>query len=101
MAGGILDLKHPMIPEAQQGRYSISAKTDRGEKLQQGFELREYGGSQSALGGRGERWTSVWSRRGAEPAFSAPVLPKYEVKVHLPAVITILDRQATFRVCGK
>lgn len=51
MAGGILDLKHPMIPEAQQGRYSISAKTDRGEKLQQGFELREYGGLQSALRG--------------------------------------------------
>lgn len=32
---------------------------------------------------------------------SAPVLPKYEVMVHLPQVISILDREATFRICGR
>lgn len=37
----------------------------------------------------------------ADPAFCAPVLPKYEVKVLLPPVISILDREATFSVCGK
>ncbi|XP_029699093.1 alpha-2-macroglobulin-like protein 1 [Takifugu rubripes] len=71
IAGGILDLKHPMIPEAEQGRYTIGAKTDKGERILHGFDIKEY------------------------------VLPKYEVKVHLPQVITILDREATFRICGK
>lgn len=36
-----------------------------------------------------------------KPLPSAPVLPRYEVKVQLPPVITILDREATFSVCGK
>lgn len=31
----------------------------------------------------------------------ALVLPKYEVKVHLPGVITILDKEATMKICGK
>lgn len=44
VVGGILDLKHPMIPEAEPGRYTIGAKTGKGEKIQQGFELKEYGG---------------------------------------------------------
>ncbi|CAG06475.1 unnamed protein product, partial [Tetraodon nigroviridis] len=71
VVGGILDLKHPMIPEAEQGRYTIGARTDKEEKIQHSFELKEY------------------------------VLPKYEVKVLLPPVISILDREATFSVCGK
>lgn len=44
VVGSILDLKHPMIPEAEQGRYTIGATTDKGERIQQDFELREYGG---------------------------------------------------------
>lgn len=33
-----------MIPEAEQGRYTIGAKTDKGEKLVHGFDIKEYGG---------------------------------------------------------
>ncbi|XP_047450424.1 alpha-2-macroglobulin-like protein 1 isoform X2 [Mugil cephalus] len=68
---GILDLSHPTIPEAAQGRYKITALTDKGEEISHSFDIKEY------------------------------VLPKYEVKVHLPSVITILDTEATLRVCGK
>ncbi|XP_023284214.1 alpha-2-macroglobulin-like isoform X1 [Seriola lalandi dorsalis] len=69
--GGILDLSHPMIPEAAQGTYIISASTDKGEQISHSFDIKEY------------------------------VLPKYEVKVHLPSVITILDQEATLKICGK
>lgn len=31
----------------------------------------------------------------------ALVLPKYEVKVHLPSVITVLDQEAALKICGK
>uniref|UniRef100_A0A8C9Y578 Alpha-2-macroglobulin-like n=1 Tax=Sander lucioperca TaxID=283035 RepID=A0A8C9Y578_SANLU len=68
---GILDLSHPMIPEAVQGSYMITAWTDKGEQISHSFDIKEY------------------------------VLPKYEVKVHLPSVITILDQEATIRICGK
>jgi len=35
-------------------------------------------------------------------SFSSPsVLPKYEVKVELPNVISILDKEATLKICGK
>ncbi|XP_030599943.1 alpha-2-macroglobulin isoform X2 [Archocentrus centrarchus] len=71
VVGGILDLSHPMIPEAVQGSYSITALTDKGEKISHKFDIKEY------------------------------VLPKYEVKVHLPSVITILDQEATLKICGK
>lgn len=60
MVGGILDLKHPMIPEAEQGRYTIGAATDKGEKIQQGFELREYGGF------------GMWLRPQAGPQVAPP-----------------------------
>uniref|UniRef100_A0A665VQF5 Alpha-2-macroglobulin-like 1 n=1 Tax=Echeneis naucrates TaxID=173247 RepID=A0A665VQF5_ECHNA len=69
--GGILDLSHPMIPEAAQGTYKISASTNKGEQISHAFEIKEY------------------------------VLPKYEVKVQLPGVITVLDQEATLTVCGK
>ncbi|XP_071327740.1 alpha-2-macroglobulin isoform X1 [Trachinotus anak] len=69
--GGILDLSHPMIPEAVQGTYIISATTDKGEQIFHTFDIKEY------------------------------VLPKYEVKVHLPSVITIVDQEATLKICGK
>ncbi|KAM9801195.1 alpha-2-macroglobulin [Neosynchiropus ocellatus] len=71
VSSGILDLSHPMIPEAMAGSYRISATTDRGEEISHSFEIKEY------------------------------VLPKYEVKLHLPSVITVLDKEATIRVCGK
>lgn len=49
VTGGILDLKHPIIPEAEQGHYTVRAETDKEEEVQQGFELREYGGSRRRL----------------------------------------------------
>uniref|UniRef100_A0A8C7W9Y3 Alpha-2-macroglobulin-like protein 1 n=1 Tax=Oncorhynchus mykiss TaxID=8022 RepID=A0A8C7W9Y3_ONCMY len=64
---GILDLSHPMSAEAKQGSYIITAWNEKGEQTSQNFDIKEY------------------------------VLPKYEVKVHLPQIITILDNQATLR----
>ncbi|XP_034459868.1 alpha-2-macroglobulin isoform X2 [Hippoglossus hippoglossus] len=69
--GGILDLSHPMIPEAVQGTYKITASTDKGEQKSHQFDIKEY------------------------------VLPKYEVKVDLPSVISILDQEAMLKICGK
>ncbi|XP_061073145.1 alpha-2-macroglobulin isoform X2 [Conger conger] len=68
---GILDLSNPMSPEATQGNYIITAWNEKGTPTTHNFEIKEY------------------------------VLPKYEVKVHLPNVMTILDTQATLKVCGK
>uniref|UniRef100_A0A673Z7R0 Alpha-2-macroglobulin-like n=1 Tax=Salmo trutta TaxID=8032 RepID=A0A673Z7R0_SALTR len=68
---GILDLSHPMSAEATQGSYIITAWNEKGEQSSQNFDIKEY------------------------------VLPKYEVKVYLPQTITILDKRATLRVCGK
>lgn len=84
-----------MIPEAEQGRYTISARTDKGEKILHGFDIKEYGGFQLPSPASRPRGPAL------NRVSSAPVLPKYEVKVHLPQVITILDREATFRICGK
>ncbi|XP_060928722.1 alpha-2-macroglobulin [Limanda limanda] len=69
--GGILDLSHTMIPEAVQGIYKITASTDKGEQKSHQFDIKEY------------------------------VLPKYEVKVDLPSVISMLDQEALLRICGK
>ncbi|XP_077396695.1 alpha-2-macroglobulin-like protein 1 isoform X2 [Festucalex cinctus] len=71
VAAGILDLSHPMIPEAAQGTYVITATTDKGEKITHSFEIKEY------------------------------VLPKFEVTVQLPSVISILDEEVTLKICGK
>ncbi|KAF3855000.1 hypothetical protein F7725_023055 [Dissostichus mawsoni] len=71
LVSGILDIAHPMIPEAVQGSYVITATTDQGEKIFHSFDIKEY------------------------------VLPKYEVKVELPNVISILDKEATLKICGK
>ncbi|XP_051934795.1 alpha-2-macroglobulin-like protein 1 isoform X2 [Hippocampus zosterae] len=71
VSAGILDLSHPMIEEATQGTYVITATTDKGEKISHSFDIKEY------------------------------VLPKFEVTVHLPSVISILDQQVTLKVCGK
>ncbi|KAF3692590.1 Alpha-2-macroglobulin [Channa argus] len=68
---GILDFSHTIIPEAAQGLYRITATTEKGEQISHSFDIKEY------------------------------VLPKYEVKVHLPRVITILDKEATVKICGK
>ncbi|KAG7484015.1 hypothetical protein MATL_G00044690 [Megalops atlanticus] len=68
---GILDLSHPTTTEAKQGFYTITTWTERGERTFHTFEIIEY------------------------------VLPKFEVKVHLPDDITVLDTEVTVKICGK
>ncbi|XP_076859338.1 alpha-2-macroglobulin-like protein 1 [Brachyhypopomus gauderio] len=68
---GFLDLTYPMSPEAPQGFYIITAWNERNEPTRQDFEIKEY------------------------------VLPKFEVTVHVPPVITILDTKVTLKVCAK
>ncbi|XP_075996556.1 alpha-2-macroglobulin-P isoform X2 [Genypterus blacodes] len=71
VVSGILDLSLATSPEAAQGTYSVTAWTEKGPQISYSFDIKEY------------------------------VLPKYEVTVHLPSVITILDEEAALRVCGK
>ena len=40
---GLLDLSHPMSAEAAQGRYTITAWTDKGESISRSFDIKEYG----------------------------------------------------------
>lgn len=47
IAGGILDLSHPTIPEAMQGAYMITAFTDKGEQISHVFAIKEYGQPES------------------------------------------------------
>ncbi|KAM3875368.1 alpha-2-macroglobulin [Diretmus argenteus] len=68
---GILDLSHPTSPEAIQGSYRITAWPEKGPPISHSFDIKEY------------------------------VLPKYEVTVHLPNIITILDQEVTLKICGK
>uniref|UniRef100_A0A8C6L946 Alpha-2-macroglobulin-like 1 n=1 Tax=Nothobranchius furzeri TaxID=105023 RepID=A0A8C6L946_NOTFU len=65
---GILDFSFLIIPEAAQGTYTITAVTDKGEEINNNFDIKEY------------------------------VLPKYEVNIFLPSVITILDKEATVKI---
>ncbi|XP_077467102.1 alpha-2-macroglobulin-like protein 1 [Stigmatopora argus] len=71
VGAGILDLSHPTIAEAPQGTYTITATTDKEEQISHSFEIKEY------------------------------VLPKFEVTVHLPSVISIEDEEITLKICGK
>ncbi|XP_073673369.1 alpha-2-macroglobulin-like protein 1 [Garra rufa] len=68
---GILDLSHSMSPEAAQGYYTITAWDDKNQQISHSFEIKEY------------------------------VLPKYEVNIDFPTVITVLDKEATLKVCAK
>ncbi|KAL6456291.1 hypothetical protein MHYP_G00348340 [Metynnis hypsauchen] len=67
---GFLDLSYPMNTEAEQGSYLITAWNTKDEATSQDFEIKEY------------------------------VLPKFEVIVNLPPVVTVLDKQATLKVCA-
>ncbi|KAK2881192.1 hypothetical protein Q8A67_018460 [Cirrhinus molitorella] len=68
---GILDLSHSMSPEAAQGYYTITAWDDKNQPISHSFEIQEY------------------------------VLPKYEVNVDFPSVITVQDKEVTLKVCAK
>uniref|UniRef100_A0A8C5C2K9 Uncharacterized protein n=1 Tax=Gadus morhua TaxID=8049 RepID=A0A8C5C2K9_GADMO len=68
---GILDLSHPMSPEAAQGPYTITAWTEKGESTSRSFDIKEY------------------------------VLPKYAVNIRLPNVINILQQEVPIQICGR
>ncbi|MFT7803647.1 alpha-2-macroglobulin-like [Arapaima gigas] len=68
---GILDFSHPMTPEAMQGNYSINA------------------------------WDENWKMSSYSFRIEGYVLPKYEVKIHLPDVVSVQDTQIKLKVCGK
>ncbi|XP_043115190.1 alpha-2-macroglobulin-like protein 1 [Puntigrus tetrazona] len=68
---GILDLSHSMSPEAAQGYYTITAWDEKNQQTSHGFEIKEY------------------------------VLPKYEVNIDFPSVITVQDKEVTLKVCAK
>ncbi|XP_016379353.1 alpha-2-macroglobulin-like protein 1 [Sinocyclocheilus rhinocerous] len=68
---GILDLSHSMSPEASQGYYTITAWDDKNQQISHGFEIKEY------------------------------VLPKYEVNIDFPSIITTQDKVVTLKVCAK
>ncbi|KAG7484016.1 hypothetical protein MATL_G00044700 [Megalops atlanticus] len=68
---GILDLSHPTTTEAKQGVYTITTWPEKGHRTTHTFEIIEY------------------------------VLPKFEVKVQLPDIITALDIEVTAKICGK
>ncbi|XP_028825882.1 alpha-2-macroglobulin-like protein 1 [Denticeps clupeoides] len=68
---GIVDLSYSMAPEAATGSYAINVWDERGRQTSDSFEIKEY------------------------------VLPKYEVKVHLPEMLTILEPTAALKICAK
>ncbi|XP_067221217.1 alpha-2-macroglobulin-like protein 1 [Chanodichthys erythropterus] len=68
---GILDLFHSISPEATQGYYTITAWDEKDQQTSHSFEIKEY------------------------------VLPKYEMNIDFPTVITALDKSVTLKVCAK
>ncbi|KTF90376.1 hypothetical protein cypCar_00011266 [Cyprinus carpio] len=68
---GILDLSHSMSPEAAQGFYTITAWDAKNQQISHSFEIKEY------------------------------VLPKYEVNIDFPSILTFQDKEVTLKVCAK
>ncbi|XP_021322030.2 alpha-2-macroglobulin-like protein 1 isoform X1 [Danio rerio] len=68
---GILDLFHSISPEATQGYYMVTAWDEKNQQISHQFEIKEY------------------------------VLPKYEVNIDFPSVITAQDNNAPLKVCAK
>ncbi|KAF7694848.1 hypothetical protein HF521_006571 [Silurus meridionalis] len=68
---GLADLTYPINSEATKGIYIITVWDDKNQQIAQTFQVNDC------------------------------VLPKFEVTVQLPPVITILDTTATLKVCAK
>ncbi|GAA6082484.1 alpha-2-macroglobulin-like protein 1, partial [Tachysurus ichikawai] len=68
---GLVDLSYPLNSEATNGFYDIAVWRNNLEALTKQFEVKDY------------------------------VLPTFEVTVQLPPVITVLDTNATLKVCAK
>nr|XP_042703256.1 alpha-2-macroglobulin-like protein 1 [Chrysemys picta bellii] len=69
---GIVDLSLPLSAEPALGTYAIEAQGTR-----HSFSVEEYGAQRD------------------------PVLPKFEVTLELPPVVTVLDEMLLLRVCGR
>ncbi|XP_067321176.1 alpha-2-macroglobulin-like [Anolis sagrei] len=67
---GLVQLSFPLASEPKQGTYKVVVKKSSGSNVEQTFEVKEY------------------------------VLPKYEVRVKAPKIITILNEQVEVTVCG-
>ncbi|NWS75318.1 A2MG protein, partial [Crotophaga sulcirostris] len=70
LKGGLIQLNFNLSSEPMQGTYKVMAQKASGETIQQPFYVEEY------------------------------VLPKFEVTVKMPKVITILDEKLKVTVCG-
>ncbi|OXB56297.1 hypothetical protein ASZ78_002122, partial [Callipepla squamata] len=70
LKGGLIQLSFNLTAEPIQGTYSVVAQKDSGKTVQHPFSVEEY------------------------------VLPKFEVTVKMPKVITILDEKLKVTVCG-
>nr|XP_008103981.1 PREDICTED: alpha-2-macroglobulin [Anolis carolinensis] len=68
---GLVQLSFPLASEPKQGTYKVVVKKASGSNVEQTFEVKEY------------------------------VLPKFEVTVKAPKIITILTEQLEVTVCGK
>ncbi|XP_056329897.1 alpha-2-macroglobulin-like protein 1 [Danio aesculapii] len=68
---GILDLFHSISPEATQGFYMVTAWDEKNQQISHQFEIKEY------------------------------VLPKYEVNIDFPSVITTQDNNVPLKICAK
>lgn len=64
---GILDFSYPIIPEAPQGTYVITAVTDKGEEITHNFELKEYGENQFEH----QNFSLLCSRKTFDSGFSS------------------------------
>lgn len=74
--------------------------TDQGEPISYGFDVKEYG-VDLRLTFSPNQWFDVLYILFWPWLSFALVLPKFEVKVDLPKVISILDKEATMKICGK
>uniref|UniRef100_A0A673THL9 Alpha-2-macroglobulin bait region domain-containing protein n=1 Tax=Suricata suricatta TaxID=37032 RepID=A0A673THL9_SURSU len=70
LESGLQQLAFPLSSEPIQGSYKMVVQKESGEKIEHSFTVEEV------------------------------VLPKFEVKVHVPKIISILDEKVNITVCG-
>ncbi|XP_053479921.1 alpha-2-macroglobulin-like protein 1 [Ictalurus furcatus] len=120
--GSFVDLSYPLNSEATQGIYVITVRSQKNEENTQSFEVKDYGQAQfifiivlripnisylylmigkNNIDGNTSYLVLISSCILALRLLSLLVLPTFEVTVQLPPVITILDTQATLKVCAK
>ncbi len=93
-----------MSPEAAQGYYTITAWDDKNHQISHGFEIKEYGQNQDLTFCQSKTDQLLRCTMFFECIFSHMsllVLPKYEVNIDFPSVITVQDKEVTLKVCAK